>query len=69
MTPRQYIAKVERLASSKSYAELLELVDAWGPRVDDQLTAEDVRVLRILVKHAELVLTSTTSDVATARRD
>jgi hypothetical protein len=55
MTPERYVGAVHELARRREYGPLIELAERYGPEVEDQLSAEQVRVLRVHLKHADMV--------------
>jgi hypothetical protein len=66
VTPEQYVSIVQELARQRDYPALIAFVERVGPGVEDQLTAEHVRILRVHLKHADMVLAETRSRVNTA---
>ena len=56
MTPDEYVATVQQLARRRAYRETLELADTVGVALEEQLTAEHVRLLEPPLEHAALVL-------------
>jgi hypothetical protein len=66
MTPEQYVRAVQELARRREYVLLIELAERYGPEVADRLTAEQVRVLRVHLKHADMVMSQAGSRVNTA---
>ena len=66
MTPEEYVRAVQELARRREYGPLIELAERCGPEVEDRLTAEQVRVLRVHLKHADMVMSQVRSGVNTA---
>jgi hypothetical protein len=64
MTPEQYVRAVQELARRREYVLLIELAERYGPEVEDRLTAE--QVLRVHLKHADMVMSQAGSRVNTA---
>ena len=67
MTTAEYVQRVEELARARRYAEALELAGRLGPEMDDHLTLAQVRVLRVHLKHAAMVLDAAVPAGAPAR--
>jgi hypothetical protein len=55
MTPDEYVSAVQELAQRREYASLIEFAERVGPEVEDRLTAEQVRILRVHLKHADIL--------------
>ena len=66
MTPEQYVRTVQDLAQRREYGPLIEFAERFGRDVEAQLTADQVRVLRVHLKHADMVLARQRSRVNTA---
>jgi hypothetical protein len=66
MTPEVYVGTVQELARQRDYAALIDFVERVGPGVEDQLTAEHVRILRVHLNHADMVLSRIRSEVSSA---
>lgn len=66
MTPEEYVRSVQELGRRRDYSSLIAFVERVGPDVEDQLTAEQVRILRVHLKHADMVLSEARSRVNTA---
>jgi hypothetical protein len=66
MTPEAYVKAVQHLAQRREYGPLIDFVERVGPTVEDHLTAEQVRILRVHLKHADMVLAEARSRVNTA---
>ena len=56
MTPEQYFSAVQELARRREYGPLIDFAERHGPEVEDQLSTEQVRVLRVHLKHADMVM-------------
>jgi hypothetical protein len=63
MTTEEYISTVQALAGRREYARLIDFAERVGPDVEDRLTAEQVRILRVHLKHADMVLAEARSRV------
>ena len=66
MTPEEYVKAVQELARQRDYTSLIAFVERVGPDVEDQLNAEQVRILRVHLKHADMILAEARSRVNTA---
>ena len=66
MTPEEYVGIVQEFARQRDYAAMIAFVERVGPGVEDLLTAEHVRILRVHLKHADMVLAEARSRVNTA---
>jgi hypothetical protein len=64
MTPEEYVRSVQKLGRQRDYALMLALAERVGPGVEDQLDAEQVRILRVQLKHADMVLSNVRSEVS-----
>lgn len=66
MTPEEYVSAVQELARRREYGPLIDFAERVGPEVEDQLTAEQVRILRVHLKHADMVTSRAGARVNTA---
>ena len=65
MTPEEYVRAVQELSQRREYGPLIEFTERVGPGIEDQLTAEQARILRVRLKHADMVLSRARSRVNT----
>lgn len=56
MTPERYVQEVQNLAERREYGPLLIFAERYGPDIEEQLTAEQLRILRVHMKHADMVM-------------
>lgn len=68
MTPEEYVSAVQGLARRREHSPLIELAERYGPEVEDGLTAEQVRILRVHLKHADMVASRAGARADTALR-
>jgi hypothetical protein len=66
MTAAAYVQAVQELAQRRAYAAMLRFVEQHGPDVEDLLSAEDVRILRVCLKHADMVTSEARARVESA---
>ncbi len=66
MTPEEYVKAVQELARLRDYTSLIAFAERVGPGVEDELNAEQVRILRVHLKHADMVLSKVRSEVSSA---
>lgn len=66
MTTATYIKAVQELARQREYVAMLQFVERYGPGIEDALSAEDVRVLRVYLKHADMVVSAARARVESA---
>ena len=66
MTPKEYVSAVQELARRREYGLLIDFAERYGPEVEDQLSAEQVRILRVHLKHADMVTSGAGARVNTA---
>jgi len=66
MTPEEYVQAVQEFSRRRAYGPLIVFAERHGPDVEDELTAEQVRILRVHLKHADMVLSEARSRVSSA---
>ena len=66
MTPEEYVSAVQELARRREHGPLIEFAERYGAEVEDRLNAEQVRILRVHLKHADMVTSEARSRVNTA---
>jgi len=66
MTPEEYVRAVQELSRHREYGPLIELAERVGPDLEGELTAEQIRILRVHLKHADMVLSGIRSRINTA---
>lgn len=65
MTPEDYVSTVQEFSRRREYGPLIDFVERVGPGLEDLLTAEQVRILRIHLKHADMILSDARSRART----
>ncbi len=65
MIAEEYVRIAQALARRRDYSQLIDFAERFGPKVEDQLSAEQVRILRVHLKHADMVLSKARSTVNT----
>jgi hypothetical protein len=63
MTSEEYVGAVQELARRREYGPMIDFAERVGPEFEDQLTAEQVRVLRVHLKHADMVMSQVRSRI------
>jgi hypothetical protein len=66
MTPEEYVHVAQEFAQRRDYASLIDFAERFGPEVEDRLTADQVRILRVHLKHADMITSKARSQVNTA---
>jgi hypothetical protein len=58
MTVEEYVGAIQQFAQRREYGPMIDFAERHGPEVEDQLTAEHVRILRVHLHHADMMISN-----------